>query len=172
MIAIYARVSTNDKGQDPEAQLYALRPWAKSYAKPLEVIREYVDYASATDQRGRKAWRQLLNDTHKGKVRLIGFLRLDRAFRNTADAILTCTDLAARGVDVVALNSPFDTTTPAGRLTLTIFAALAEFELDLIKTRVNEGLDRARAKGVRLGRPPGSRDKKPRKRRLAIEGSA
>ena len=72
-------------------------------------------------------------------MRLIGFLRLDRAFRNTADAILTCTDLTDRGVDIVALNSPFDTTTPAGRLTLTIFAALAEFELDLIKTRVSEG---------------------------------
>lgn len=70
-------------------------------------------------------------------------------------------------MDIVALNSPFDTTTPAGRLTLTIFAALAEFELDLIKTRVNEGLDRARAKGVRLGRPPGSKDKKQRKRRNA-----
>ena len=118
-------------------------------------------------QRGRKAWRQLLDDVHKGRVRLIGFLRLDRAFRNTADAILTCTDLTDRGVDIVALNSPFDTTTPAGRLTLTIFAALAEFELDLIKTRVNEGLDRARAKGVRLGRPPGSKDKKQRKRRNA-----
>ena len=63
-------------------------------------------------------------------------------------------------MDVVALNSPFDTITPAGRLTLTIFAALAEFELDLIKTRVNEGLERARAKGVRLGRPPQSTTQK------------
>jgi len=61
----------------------------------------------------------------------------------------------------------FDTTTPAGRLTLTIFAALAEFELDLIKSRVNEGLDRAKAKSERLGRPLGSKDKKRRKRRTA-----
>jgi len=165
MIALYARVSTDDKGQDPETQLHALRPWAEAHAKSGEAIREYVDYASATDQRGRKAWRQLLDDAHKGKVRLIGFLRLDRAFRNTADAILTLADLGERGVDVVAMNSPFDTTKPAGRLTLTIFAALAEFELDLIKTRVNEGLARARAKGVRLGRPPGSKDKKRRKGR-------
>ena len=68
------------------------------------------------------------------------------------------------GVKFVTTTQPIDTTTPVGRLLLGVLAAFAEFEKALITERVNEGLDRARAEGVRLGRPPGSKDKAQRRR--------
>ena len=61
--------------------------------------------------------------------------------------------LAALGVDLVVLDQQIDTTTPSGRLLFHVLAAIAEFERDLIRERVKAGLERAKAKGVRLGRP-------------------
>ena len=60
-VALYARVSTEDRGQDPELQLVPMREHAA--ARGWEVI-EYVDQASAGDLRGRRGWRQLLEDAH------------------------------------------------------------------------------------------------------------
>ena len=63
----------------------------------------------------------------------------------------------------MATTQPIDTTTSTGKMMLGVLAVVAEFEADLIKERVNEGLIRARDQGKRLGRPPGSKDKKARK---------
>ena len=59
-VALYARVSTSDRDQDPETQLMALRDFVK--AQGWEVYREYVDQARANDLAHRTAWRQLLDD--------------------------------------------------------------------------------------------------------------
>ena len=59
-VALYARVSTSDRDQDPETQLMAIRDYCK--AQSWQVAREYVDHASARDMAHRKAWRQLLDD--------------------------------------------------------------------------------------------------------------
>lgn len=79
---------------------------------------------------------------------------LDRAFRSTVDAILTAEALRERGINFQIVSLCVDTTTPAGELLYTVMAAAAQFERRILIQRTKEGLAAARARGVRLGRPP------------------
>jgi DNA invertase Pin-like site-specific DNA recombinase len=80
--------------------------------------------------------------------------RLDRLGRNLRHLILLLDELQALGIAFVTLGEGIDTSTPAGRLQLHILSAIAEFERSRIQERVRAGLARAKAQGVRLGRPP------------------
>jgi len=73
-VALYARVSTKDKYQEPETQLYGLRQYAAQ--RGWEVVREYVDQASATDLRSRIAWRKLLEHVRKCGIDLVAVTKL------------------------------------------------------------------------------------------------
>lgn len=79
--------------------------------------------------------------------------RLDRLGRSLRHLVDTVTGLADRGVGFRSLQESIDTTTPGGRLVFHVFAALAEFERDLIRERTHAGLAAARARGRRGGRP-------------------
>ncbi len=79
-LAIYARVSTSDKEQDPETQLLPLREFAE--AQVWEIYRTYIDMAPATDLAHRYAWRELLEDASKRRFDLLLVWRMDRAFRS------------------------------------------------------------------------------------------
>ena len=79
-IAIYARVSTSDKEQNPETQLMPLRDFCS--AQGWEVYREYVDQAPANDLLHRVQWRQLLDDAARRKFSVVLVFKLDRAFRS------------------------------------------------------------------------------------------
>ena len=79
---------------------------------------------------------------------------LDRLSRSLADLIGIVGTLRRRGVGFKSLHEALDTTTPGGRLVFHVFAALAEFIRELIVEGTREGLDAARGRGVRLGRPP------------------
>ncbi|MEP9347812.1 recombinase family protein [Xanthobacter sp. KR7-225] len=81
--------------------------------------------------------------------------RLDRLARSTRDLLDISERLSAAGAGLRSLAEPWaDTTTPAGRMALTISAGIAEFERSLIAERTGEGRTAARARGVRFGRPP------------------
>jgi len=90
-VALYERVSTMDKDQDPETQGMALREYVT--AQEWTVAGEYVDRASATDLRGRTAWRRLLADAARRRVDLILVWKLDRAFRSVAHMAQTVEQL-------------------------------------------------------------------------------
>ncbi len=151
--ALAARVSTRDKHQDPEIQLVPLREFAA--ARGWSVVDEYVDHASASDFVRRTEWRRLQEDARRRRVDLVAVWKLDRAFRSAIECLNTLADWQARGVHFVCASQPeIDTTTPIGRLLLTVLAAVAEFERDLIRERVADGLANARRKGARIGRPP------------------
>ena len=79
--------------------------------------------------------------------------RLDRLGRSLGHLIETVTKLGERGVGFCSLTEAIDTTTAGGRLTFHLFGALAQFERELIGERTRAGLDAARRRGVRLGRP-------------------
>src|ERR1017187_3696748 len=79
---------------------------------------------------------------------------LDRLARSMQDLITLTVDLRKRGIGFKSLHEALDTTTPGGRLIFHVFAALAEFIRELIVEGTREGLDAARARGARLGRPP------------------
>jgi len=80
--------------------------------------------------------------------------RLDRLGRSVRHLTETVNTLAERGVGFRSLTEGIDTTTPAGKLVFHIFAALAEFEREIIRERTNAGLDAARARGRKGGRRP------------------
>ena len=82
-VAIYARVSTSDKDQDPETQLMGQRDYCA--AQGWDVVREYVDIAPARDMAHRTAWRQLLDDGAKRRFKAVVVFKLDRAFRSVKD---------------------------------------------------------------------------------------
>ena len=160
---IYARVSTRDKDQTPDTQLYFLRGYCAQ--RGWVIVAEYVDQASAGDLRRRTTWRDLLAHVRKGGADLVLVTKLDRAFRSAKDTYDSLSYLDSHRVGFVAATQPIDTTTSTGKLLLGVLAAVAEFERALIVERTHEGLARAKAQGKKLGRPKGSRDKKKRSRR-------
>jgi DNA invertase Pin-like site-specific DNA recombinase len=150
-VALYARVSTRDKDQDPELQLEAMRAYVSARGWGTT---EYVDTAAAGDLAHRAAWARLLDDAAQRRIDLVLVWKLDRAFRSTLHALATLRDLEHAGVGFASLTQPeLDTTSATGRLVFTILAAVAEMERELIADRVREGMRQAMRRGARIGRP-------------------
>lgn len=160
-VALYARVSTVDKDQDPENQLQPLRDYA---AHQGWEVTEYVDLASATDLTRRTAWREMVEATRRGQLDHVLCWSLDRCFRSTLQAVSILEDFEHRRVSFRCLVQPIDTTSSMGRFMFQVLAAVAEMEREMIRERTLAGLDRARREGKKLGRPKGSKDSKPRRR--------
>jgi DNA invertase Pin-like site-specific DNA recombinase len=150
-VALYARVSTSDKDQDPATQLLPL--WDFCTAQGWEVYREYVDQAPANDLAHRIQWRQLLDDAAKRRFSVVLVFKLDRAFRSVKHMHDTLAAWELVGVNFRSLREQFGTSTALGRLLLNLLASLAEFELELIRERVKAGMERARRQGRKIGRP-------------------
>lgn len=138
----YARVSTAEGRQVLDRQLDAL------HAAGCE--RVFEDHVSgvAADRPNLTA---CLDYLRRGDVLVV--LDLDRLGRLAGELIALIDALGARGIEFRALNSPMDTTTPAGRAFLQIQAAFAEMERNVIRQRVREGVKAARARGRKGGRP-------------------
>ena len=150
-VGLYARVSTRDRHQDPELQLVPMREYG--IARGWRAI-EFVDRAGASDFVRRTAWTQLLEEARRRRLDVVAVWKLDGGFRSTIECVRTLEDWQHRGVAFVCVSQPeIDTTTPIGRLLLAVLAAVSEFERDLIRERVCEGLANARRKGARIGRP-------------------
>ncbi|CAM4410120.1 MAG: hypothetical protein LEGION0403_FIIPPAGN_02675 [Legionella sp.] len=113
----------------------------------------------------RPALDLLLKEIRKGDVLVIW--KIDRLERSFKDLINLVNILLEKGIGLKSLNDPIDTTTPQGRLVFNIFGSLAEFERELIKERTIAGLEAARARGKKGGRPKGLS-----KKALAIAHSA
>jgi DNA invertase Pin-like site-specific DNA recombinase len=137
----YARVSTTD--QQPQLQVDALQR-AGCY-------RVFTETASDT-RADRPTLEQLLDQLRPGDTLVVW--RLDGLGRSLRHLVDTVTGLAEPGVGFRSLQEAIDTTTPGGKLVFHVFAALAEFERDLIRERTSAGLAAARARGRHGGRPP------------------
>ena len=112
-LALYARVSTRDKDQNPETQLLPLREYAQN--REGIVVHEYVDQASATDLNHRVAWHRLMDDARLHKIDGILVWRMDRAFRSVYHAAQTLEQLKYWGVGLKSYQEAWlDTTSPMG----------------------------------------------------------
>jgi DNA invertase Pin-like site-specific DNA recombinase len=138
----YARVSTDGQTlASQDAQLHAAG-CAKIYSEKVSGAR--------TD---RVELGKLLKRLDEGDVLVV--TRLDRLARSTRDLLNILDRIAKVGAGFRSLADTWaDTTTPHGRLMLTILGGLAEFERELIRARTGEGRARAKAAGVHMGRPP------------------
>ena len=142
MIKGYARVST--AGQTLAAQLEALRQAGAAYV--------YAEKQSGA-KTDRKELARCMASLQPGDVLLV--TKLDRLARSSRDLLNTLHTVDHAGAQFKSLGDPWaDTTTPTGKLILTVMAGMAEFERHLILSRTNEGRQLAKANGVRFGRKP------------------
>lgn len=150
-LALYARVSTRDKDQNPETQLLRLRDFVSAHPD-WRITKEYVDTASANDLGHRTQWKWLNDDAIQHRFDAVLVFKLDRAFRSVKHMHDTLAVWDTLPVGFLSAQEGFDTTTALGRLLLNLLASLAEFELETIRERVIAGMDRARKEGETIGR--------------------
>src|SRR6516165_988865 len=154
-IAIYARVSTDDRGQDPENQLRQLRQWCAIAGH--EIAHEYIDRESGRKgTKGRKQFAALFEDAHKRMFDSVLFWSLDRFSREgMVPTILHLQHLTAAAVGFHSYNEPHLATDNelVRNVLLSVLSSLAKVEAQKISERTRAGMARAQANGIRIGRP-------------------
>jgi DNA invertase Pin-like site-specific DNA recombinase len=150
-VALYARVSTANNGQDPTMQTRELREYCER--RGWTVAGEYVDVGISGTKEKRPELDRLMADAHRRRVDVVAVWKFDRMARSVSHLLRVLETFDALGVHFVSLSEAIDTATPAGKMVFTVLGAVAELERSLIVERVKAGLRNARAKGKRLGRP-------------------
>lgn len=110
----------------------------------------HVEKLSAAST-SRPVYQQLIAKLQPGDTLIVW--DLDRAFRNTVDALLEVEKLRQRGIEFQVVNLNVDTSTPSGELIYTVMAAFAQFERQTLSRRTKEGMAAARQRGKHIGRP-------------------
>jgi DNA invertase Pin-like site-specific DNA recombinase len=141
----YTRTSTKDK-QDDDLQRRAL---VDAGVTDSAVFSDQV--SGSREAKTRSGWANLDDRLCKGDELVVW--RIDRIGRSMIDVITTVKELLDRGIEVRSLSDGIDPSTREGRLMLHLMATFAEYERELIQERVQAGVDAAKARGVKFGRP-------------------
>jgi DNA invertase Pin-like site-specific DNA recombinase len=150
----YARVSTKDQSLNLQKDALKKAGCRKIYSEQIS--------GTKTD---RANLDEMIEHIRQGDIIVVW--KLDRLGRSLRDLINLISKFQDLGVEFKSLQDNIDTTTPTGKLTFHLFAALAEFERDIISERTKAGLESARARGRKGGRPKGLSKKATDKARLA-----
>ena len=150
-VAIYARVSTTNHGQDVAVQTRELEQFAQ--ARGWQLVGSYLDNGISGSKDSRPELNQLMADAHRRKFDVVIVWKFDRFARSVSHLLRALETFNALGVAFVSLSENVDTTTPTGKMIFTVLGAVAELERSLIVERVRAGLRNVRAKGKTLGRP-------------------
>ena len=150
-IAIYARVSTKN-GQHPEMQLAELREYIRN--RKWKISGEYVDKGISGASDSRPELNRLMADANRRRFDVVAVWKFDRFARSVSHLLRALETFRAIGIEFVSLSENIDTSTPTGKMVFTVLASVSELERNLIGERVRAGLRNAKARGVRLGRPP------------------
>jgi DNA invertase Pin-like site-specific DNA recombinase len=150
-VAIYARVSTKDKGQDTENQLQQLREFAERHGTIYQV---YTDHESG-GKADRTAFKTLLLEAYQQQFDLVVFWRLDRFSREGALATLRyLKELKDHGVNYKSFTEPYlDSLGPFGDVIVSMLATIAAQDLIKISENTQAALAKKKAAGVKLGTP-------------------
>ena len=146
MCALYIRVSRIDL--NPENQRIALESFAQQKGWKYEIFEE-----KETSRKTRPIKEALMARIRKRDFEGVVVWKLDRWARSSIELNMNMDELISRGIQFISVTQPIDTTTSTGRLQIQILAAFAEFEREIIRERTIAGLERARQKGIKLGRP-------------------
>jgi DNA invertase Pin-like site-specific DNA recombinase len=145
--ALYTRVSTAD--QSTAMQVRELEQYCRSRGWEAE---SFTDQISGSKER-RPGLDALMTAVRKRAVDAVVVWKFDRFARSVSHLVKALTEFKALGIQFVSITEQIDTTTPAGELVFHVFAAVAQFERELIRERVRAALAHAKARGRKLGRP-------------------
>jgi len=145
-VALYVRVSRRDL--NPKNQLIQL----KKYCEDREWTYDVFEEVEST-RKTRPIKQKVLNLLRKGKYGGVVIWKLDRWARSLQELIMDIDEITNKGKEFIVTTSPIDTTNASGRLFMQILGAFAEFEREIISERTKSGLERAKGKGIKLGRP-------------------
>ena len=149
---LYGRVSTTGHGQDVNLQIDELKVVAHQRGWGIQDI--YIDEGISGSRQDRPALDKLMADARSGKIDVVVVWKLDRLGRSLQHLLTLLDEFSHIGVDFVSVrDSGIDSTTPQGRLMTQLLGAFSEFERAMIRERVQAGVDRAKSKGIVLGRP-------------------
>lgn len=152
---LYARVSTGkqvEHGHGLDAQRHRLDEFATS--RKLDVVEIIVDEGMSGTDLARPGLQRAMALARDGAVDAVVVTKADRVSRNVRDLLNLSATLEAHGVALVTCDEQFDTTTPLGKAMSAMRAVFAQLERDMAAARTRDGMAAAKAKGVRLGRPP------------------
>jgi DNA invertase Pin-like site-specific DNA recombinase len=150
-VAIYARVSTTNHGQDAGMQTREMRQFAE--ARGWTLADEYIDAGVSGSKDSRPELNRLMADAHKRRFDVVLVWKLDRFGRSLRHLVNALAEFESLNISFVSLSDNLDLSTASGRLMFNIIGAMAEFERELIRERVRAGMKNAKAKGTRIGRP-------------------
>lgn len=148
-VSLYARVSTDDKGQNPETQMEIIRDIANK--RGYEIEGEYIDYASGKDA-NRPQWKLIIQKVINRETQGIMALRLDRVMRSVKHLCETIDILNKNEAKLIFSDMEFDPHNPNSALTINILSAIAEWERQIISQRTREGMQQRKSKGATFGR--------------------
>ena len=150
-VALYARVSTANNGQDPSLQTREIKEYCER--RGWQLAGEYVDIGISGAKEKRPELDRLMADAHRRRFDAVVVWKFDRFARSVSHLLRALETFRALGIEFVSFSEQLDTSTPAGKLVFTVLGAVAELERSLIIERVRAGMRNARAKGKRIGRP-------------------
>ena len=157
-VGIYCRVSTEDQSTEQQVGPCVKRCEAEGWE--YQVFEEKISGA----KENRRELDLLMQSVRSKECQAVMVYKLDRLGRSLKHLLQIIEELQNKGVKFVSISEGFDTTTPMGRFGLHIMGSLAQMEREMISERTKLRLDYLEAHGLRLGRPKGAKDKKPRRR--------
>ena len=157
-VCIYARCST--KAQDLEAQLSACRRYCEY--KGFEVVDEYAEKVSGSGKMPRPEYAKMLATLRRREYDGVVVFRLDRLGRNARELSLLLEEFEHKGIEVFSTTESYDTSTAIGRAMREMVFIFAQLEREQISEATTARLAAVKASGKRLGRKPGSKDRKKR----------
>ncbi len=147
--AIYLRVSTAE--QKPDLQFDGLRAYAERAG--LEITQEYLDVAISGRKKGRPNLVALMKAARNHEFNCVLVWKFDRFARSTKHLLTALEEFNHLGIRFISVQDQIDTLSPMGKAMFTIIGAMAELESALVSERVTAGMQAAKARGKKLGRP-------------------
>ncbi len=147
--ALYLRVSTLH--QKPDLQSDGLHRYASRAG--LEIVAEYLDIAVSGRKEGRPQLQELMQAACNHEFDCVLVWKFDRFARSVAHLLSALDEFHHLGIRFISVQDQVDTESPMGKAMFTIIGAIAELESALISERVKAGMEAAKARGKRLGRP-------------------
>jgi len=158
MFAVYVRVST--VGQNVEGQKQEIEQWLKG--NNVQEARWYIDKASGS-KLARPAFDRLQRDIFNGEIKAVVVWKLDRLSRDMQAGITVLADWCNKGLRIVSVTQQLDFTPTVGKMIAAVLLGVAQMETEFRRERQAAGIKAARAKGVYIGRKPGTTKAKPQR---------